>query len=132
MTNAEVVELLKIVDEIAELDRKRRKLNNRIREIIERTGVIVARVELDIAMLTDENGKRIYSNEGMRRAERTLRLGEHEEYQKLKQNRKELEDEQGEIIIEYNRLVYRRLILMLAMGLDPDSFSTSLPDEIPH
>lgn len=127
-----VEDLLQLVDQIADLDRKRRHLSKQVFEIRDKMNPIVSRIELDVAMATDDKGKRIYSNQGMRRAERTLRLENHQEYQWLKRKLRDLQNEEDMVGIEYNRLVQRRQILMLAIGLDTDSIPSFPPDEFPH
>jgi hypothetical protein len=65
----------------------------------------------------------------MRRAELTLRLEEHNEYQSHKKRRRELEKEKGEIIVEYNRLMSKRQILTLSLGMDSSFPTFSIRDE---
>jgi len=79
----EVEKILEINDAIAELATLKRSLDNQTVDIAERMRVIAARIELDIATAADADGKRLYPNEDMRRAARTLRLHEDKEYQAL-------------------------------------------------
>ena len=130
MPREEVEELLRIVDHIARLERRMRDISWQIREIRNKIDPLVARIELDIATATDEEGKRTYSNERMRRAEQTLRLEKHDEYRSLKQRLMGLGDEKGDVYIEHNRLTQQRNILMLAMGADTSSTPISPPDDI--
>ena len=130
MVKPEVEKILEINDAIAELATLKRSLDNQTVDIAERMRVIAARIELDIATATDEDGKRCYSNEDMRRATRTLRLDEDKEYQALKQNHRLMDEKRSQIIIEHNRLVYQRQVLILALGIDPESLSRYFPDEV--
>ena len=126
----EVEKILEINDAIAELATLKRSLDNQTVDIAERMRVIAARIELDIATAADADGKRRYSNEDMRRATRTLRLDEDKEYQALKQNHRLMDEKRSQIIIEHNRLVYQRQVLILALGIDPESLSRYFPDEV--
>ena len=112
----EVDRALETNDAIAELAALKRSLDCQARELVDGMKVIAARIELDIAMTTDEKGKRLYSNAGMRRAERTLRLDADTEYQGLKQNLRLIDQKRGEIVIEHDRLVNQRQILKLALA----------------
>jgi hypothetical protein len=110
-------ELSETVDRIADLARKRHEIRKERDKILDRTGVIRAKLIIDIATTEDDKGKRIYSNQQLRKAALTLRLDENEEYQRLRKKLRELDYEQEALAIEHNRLVHRKALLELEMGM---------------
>ena len=106
-------ELLAIVDQIADLDKKISEIGKQRRKIWNRTSVIRAQLIVDIATAKDERGKTIYSNEKLREAALTLKLEENEKYQELTGKGWELDTEESTLATEHNRLVGRKEILMM-------------------
>jgi hypothetical protein len=117
MTEEARRELSETIDRIAALARKRHEIGKERDKIMDRTSVIRARLVIDIATAEDERGKRIYSNEQLRKAALTLRLNEDEEYQRLKEKLRELDYEAQSLAIEHNRLEDRKMLLAFEMGL---------------
>lgn len=116
---------LEITDQLADLEKKRHEIQRERGMTSERVSVIRAELMIDIAKARDEKGKPIYSNENLRRAALTLQLEENEEYQRLKERLRDLDDELATLAIEHSRLEARRGLLALEMGLirppSPDS-----------
>jgi len=83
-------EFLTIIDRLAEITRTRHALYQQQQPLREHMQVISARHALRIAMTRDTNGKALYLNEGMRRAEITIRLSEDMEFQDLMGKLREL------------------------------------------
>jgi hypothetical protein len=117
MTEEAKKELSEIIDRMADLAKKSHEIRKEQLKIRDRTSVIRARLLIDIAMAKDDKGKPVYSNEQLREAALTLRLDENEEYQRLKERLRELDDEGQALAIEHNRLANRRMLLMMEMGL---------------
>ena len=109
-------QLLEIVDQIADLDKKMHEIARKKRKIWDRTSVIRAQLVIDIAKAKDEKDKPMYSNSKLREAALTLRLKDDEGYQGLLERLRELDEEQEPLVIEHNRLVDQKTILMMEMG----------------
>ena len=108
--------MLEIVDQIANLKKKMHEIAQKRRKIWDRTSVIRAQLIIDIAKAKDEKDKPIYSNSKLREAALTLRLKDDEGYQGLLERSRELDEEQEALVIEHNRLVDQKAILMMEMG----------------
>jgi hypothetical protein len=117
MTEEAKKEILEITDRLADLEKKRHEIRRERGMTSDRVRVIRAKLMIDIAKARDEKGRPIYSNEDLRRSALTLSLEENEEYQKLKERLRDLDDELATLAIEYNGLEVRRGLLALEMGL---------------
>jgi hypothetical protein len=113
-------ELLQIIDEMADLQKKQTRLDDERRELYDKISVMEARYILDIAKETDEHGKRIYSNQKMRDAAFIIRLSENTEHQRLRDIINGLDTEIGNAFIELARLQNRKMILLSTIGFDDD------------
>ncbi len=118
MTEEVRKELLEMIDTITDLARKSHEIRKEEMKIRDRTSVIRAKLLIDIATAKDEKGKPVYSNQHLREAALTLGLDENEEYQRLKERLRELGDEDRVLAIEHRRLLDRRTLLMIEMGLE--------------
>lgn len=125
MTESAKKEFLEITDRLADLEKKRHEIRRERGMTLDRVRVIRAKLMIDIAKARDEKGKPIYSNEDLRRSALTVSLEENEEYQKLKERLRDLDDELAALAIEYNGLEVRRGLLALEMGLIRPSSSDS-------
>lgn len=110
-------ELSELIDNIADLSKERQTIHKKQQQIRDKINVIRAKLIIDIGTARDDRGKPVYSNEHLRNAALTLRLDENEEYQRLKERLREFNNEDQDLIIEYNRLVDRRLLLLAELGL---------------
>lgn len=113
-------ELLQIIDEMADLQKKQTRLDDERHELYDKISVMEARYILDIAKETDEYGKRIYSNQKMRDAAFIIRLSENTEHQRLRDLINGLDTEIGNAFIELARLQNRKMILLSTIGFDDD------------
>ncbi len=123
MTEGARKELSEIIDAIADLARKSHEIRKEEMKIRDRTSVIRAKLLIDIATAKDERGKPIYSNQHLREAALTLGLDENEEYKRLRERLRELDDEDRVLAIEHRRLLDRRTLLMIEMGLESPPLS---------
>jgi hypothetical protein len=119
-------ELSEAIDRIADLARQRHEIAKERRKIWDKTSVIRAKLVIEIATSKDEKGKPVYSNEQLREAALTLRLDEDGEYQRLKERLRELDDQEQTAVIEYNRLVDQRMLLMFELGLVSPASTNSI------
>lgn len=110
-------ELAELIDSMTNLSQKRHTIHREQQKIRDRISIIRARLVIDIGKAKDDKGKLEYSNEQLREAALTLGLNENEEYQRLKEKLRELNDEDMEFDIEYHKLVDRRLLLLVELGL---------------
>ena len=125
MTQETRKDLLQVIEGIADVDRKRLKIRRERDNILDRTRVIHAQLVLDIASAKDESGKPLYSNEQARQAALTLRWAENEDSQRLTKRQRELYEEDDSLAIEHNRLIDRKELLMLELGLESPASSDS-------
>ena len=116
MNDSRRKEYLALLDQIAELERKKLKLEKEQETVRDRQRIIHSELLLEINMAKDEKGKPIYSNEHLRRAALHLKLEEHEEYLELRKKSRLIEHERREIYIEYNNLIDRKQLLMFELG----------------
>ena len=126
MTSDAKQRLAELIDELAELSKKRHALHRKRRNILDRTRLIRAALVIEIAKAKDEKGKPVYSNEQLREAALTLQLEKNDEYRRLRAERLELEDQDDELITESNRIVDHKLLLFAELGLllQPDADET--------
>ena len=110
-------ELSELIDNMTDLSKKRQTIDKEQQPIRDKISVIRAKLIIDIGTAKDDRGKPVYSNEQLRNAALTLELDENEEYQRLKERLRELNNEDQELVIEYNRLVDRRLLFLAEVGL---------------
>ena len=113
-------ELLQIVDEMADLQKKQTRLDDERRELYDKISVMEAHATLDIGMETDDSGKRRYPNQKMRDAAFIIRMSENAEYQSLRDIIHGLDVEIGNAYIELARLQNRKMILLSTFGFDDD------------
>jgi len=104
-------EMLDLVEQCYEYEGKLEKLRVNRAEVQDRYNQIYYRRVKEVALAMDERGKRIYSNEALRRAEVSLRLAQDEEAMGLRERLRELRLEGDQIIREINRLRSRLDIL---------------------
>ncbi len=109
--------LLKLIDQVADIERKRLDIRRERESIFERTRVIRAQLVLDIASARDDRGRPRYPNEQTREAALTLKLAEHEEWRRLSDRLRKLYEEDDLLAIEHNRLADRKAVSMMEMGL---------------
>ncbi len=128
MTSDAKQRLAELIDELAELSKRRHALQRKRRKILLRTRLIRAALVIEIAKAKDEKGKPVYSNEQLREAALTLQLEKNDEYRRLRAERLELEDQDEELIIESNRIVDQKLLLFAELGLllQPDVDETGI------
>ena len=105
-------ELLNLVNQIADLDKKVREIDRQRNEIREKMRLIRARVLLEVAQEKDERGKIVYSNEKLRQAAVTVRLAEADEYQALRSEERALVAEHDGLVNELRRLSEQKEIWM--------------------
>ena len=113
-------ELLLIVDQMADLQKKQTRLDDERGELYDKISVIEARAILDIAKEADEYGKRIYTNQKMRDAAFIISMSENADYQRVRDLINELDTEIGNAFIELARLQNRKMILLSTVGFDDD------------
>jgi hypothetical protein len=104
-------ELLNLIDQMADIDKKSREVGRKLGEIREETRLIRARLLVNVTQEKDERGKPIYSNDKLREAAVTVRLAEHDEYQALHEKEKVLRYEHDDLLIELRRLSARKELL---------------------
>lgn len=110
-------ELFELIDKIAEVMREIEALRQEIEVMRDKASVMRANHIVEVALITDDNGKRLYSNDRLREAALTAKLGENEEYQKLKDATRKLLARQEDLIIEHHRLSDRKAVLMAGVGV---------------
>ena len=110
-------ELSELIDNITDLSKKRQTIHKEQQQIRDKINIIRAKLIIDIGTAKDDRGKPVYSNEQLRNAALILRLDENGEYQQLKERLRELNNEDQELVIDYNRLVDRRLLLLVEVGV---------------
>lgn len=111
MTEKAKEEVLDIVDQMANLEKKIRELGRQRDEVQAEMQLIRARILLEVAKEKDERGKAVYSNEKLRQAALTVRLAEHNEYQTLRGKQRSLRDQHDDLLIELKRLSERKNVL---------------------
>ena len=125
LTSEEKEKLLKMADEMMNLKKEIKTKEKKINEIEARIGkkhekieVIKAKYIEAISLAEDKKGKKIYSNDALRRAELRLRLEKDNEYQRILEEIGKLAEETVEgnekfdLEIKYNNLVNKKEILM--------------------
>jgi hypothetical protein len=114
-------EYVVLLDQIAELQRRKLAHEKEKEKLYDRIRPIHAKLVLEIGTTKDEKGKLVYSNEHLREAALTLKLDEHEGFRELSEKRRTISHEVSEIVIEYNRLVEQKYLLMVEMGIPLES-----------
>lgn len=118
MTESARVELLKLVESMADIDEKLREIQKKKQPLLNSSRLIRARLTLDISSEVDEKGRRVYTNDRMRAAALTIKLAENEEYQRLGEELDKLHEEEDPLMSKYERLSAKKAILMLDFGLE--------------
>lgn len=103
--------MLDLVDQCDEYRAKLEKLRVDRADVRERYNQIYYRYVKEVGLATDERGKRIYSNEALRRAEVSLRLAQDEEAMELRGRLRQLGFDEDKIIRDIDRLRSRLDIL---------------------
>ena len=116
MTEEARKELYDIADKTAELEKEQHRIARDRREMNDRATAIRARLILEIAASSQSGDAQAYLNPQVVEAVLTLKLSEHEEYQRLKNDLWELDDAERTLAIEHQRLVDRRTVRLLEMG----------------
>ena len=89
-----------LIDQIADIARKRHKISKEKGELLNRTGLIHATFFLAINKAINEKGKPLYGNERARDAAVMLKIAEDKEHQQLRERLRELNDEDEELLIQ--------------------------------
>jgi len=118
MLNAETkIELLSIIDQLAELERRRNEIRQQEYELRDRINVIRAKNLVEIALAKDSKDKPIYPSEQVREAALVVALDKDAEYRTLGDRLRTLESKLQEISIEHARLSDKKALLMFEAGL---------------
>ncbi len=117
-------ELLAIIDNIAELEKRRNELKQQEYDVRDRINFIRAKDLVQIAVGKDNKDRLIYPSEGVREAALVIALDQNSEYRTLRDKLRLLENKLQELTIEHRRLSDRKALLMLEAGI-----VTSLPNE---
>ena len=125
MLTAEIKkELLTIIDNIAELEKRRNELRQQEYDVRDRINFIRAKDLVQIAVGKDSKERLIYPSEQVREAALVIALDQNSEYRTLRDKLRLLENKLQEITIEHRRLFDRKALLMLEAG-----FVSSMPNE---
>ena len=109
--------LLRLADEVAELNGRRRALAKELARLRDEAAEIRAQHVLDVAQQRDATGKAAYTNAEAREAMVILQLKADSGYQQLEQRRRALQDEYDRVAVEYARQRDRQDVLMAAAGI---------------
>lgn len=120
-------EYLSLIDEIASLMKEKNKLDKEVRTLRDRIQVIHGELFLEINMAKDDKGKALYSNERLRETRHRLALNEHAEYISLRDKVRELNDKINDIVIDYNKLIDKKYLLMIELGIPHDPEMEKFP-----
>ena len=122
-------ELQEIVDRMGELDIIIDQHHAERDELQERLRLIRARHHVAVALEKDDSGKPLYPSEKVREAAITVHLSEDPEYLELRKKIKS-KDWAADYILEFNRLVDRKQLLMLEIKtISGESISSDLRSE---
>ncbi len=121
-------EYVALLDQIAVLQRKKLTLEKEQVEIRDRIRSIHAKLVLEVGTVKDGKGKLIHSNEQLRSAALTLKLQEHEEFREVREKSRAIDHEISEIVIEHNKLVDQKYLLMVELGISLKSEDEKYPD----
>jgi hypothetical protein len=119
---------LALIEQIAELQRRKLALQKKQKKLQDRIRKIHAELLLEIGTKKDEKGKLVYSNEHLRGAALILRLDEHQDFLDLLEKRRSLDHEISEIAIEHNKLVDRKNLFMAELGISTEFDSEKYPN----
>lgn len=123
-------ELSLIIDNIAELEKRRNEIREQEYQIRDRMAVIRAKNLVEIAFAKDNKEKPLYPSEHVREAALTVALDKDSEYRTLREKLRMLENKLQEISIEYERLSNRKALLLIDSGLIiPPSSTMTMPIE---
>ncbi len=117
-------ELLAIIDNIAELEKRRNELKQQEYDVRDRINFIRAKDLVQIAVGKDSKERLIYPSEAVREAALVIALDQNSEYRTLRDKLRLLENKLQELSIEHRRLSDRKALLMLEAGI-----VTSVPNE---
>ena len=118
MLSAEVkAELLTLIDQLAELERRRNEIRQQEYEVRDRINVIRAKNLVEIAFARDNKDKPVYPSEQVREAALVVALEKDSEYRTLRDKLRMLESKLQEISIEHIRLSNKQALLMFEAGL---------------
>lgn len=110
-------ELLTIIDRMADLDNRRNEVKEQEQQVRERINVIRAKNLVEIAFARDNKEKSLYPSEGVREAALTVALDRDAEYQSLRERLRTLDRDLQEILVERERLSNRKTLLMFEAGI---------------
>jgi hypothetical protein len=133
MLNTETkIELLSIIDKLAEMEKRRNEIRQQIYEVRDRMSAIRAKNLVEIALARDRKDKPIYPTEHVREAALVLALDKDAEYRTLRDKSRMLESKLQEISIEHARLSSKKALLMFeaGFGTPPASEPTSLGNSL--
>ena len=122
MTDTKVdskAQFLSAVDRVAEIATARQAIHEKLQELRDQLHVMQSRHILDVGTARDPKGKAVYSNEELRRAALTFRLSEDSVYQSVLAQARKLEREDEELVVEHNRVVDQKALMMIELGLAP-------------
>jgi phage-related minor tail protein len=108
MTEKAKEELLKLEEQIINLEKKKYEVGRRLDEIQGEMWLIRARLLLEVAWERDERGKPVYPSHDLREEVVTARLAEHDRYQALRRKEMALSQEQDGLLNELTRLSERK------------------------
>lgn len=120
-------EFLSILEDIKRIDVKIKKISRDFRRLRAKMQSISAQCIVDIGSLKDEKGKLLFSNERMREAELTIRLNANTEYVDLREKLWALDEEQDGHVVEYNKLIDMKYMLMIKLGIPFDDGAEKYP-----
>jgi hypothetical protein len=121
-------EYMALLDQIAELQRRKLSVEKQKQKLRDRIHIIRAKLTIEIGTAKDNKGKPVYSNESLRDAALTLKLEEHSEYSTLRDQLRRHDGEVSDIVIEYNKLVDQKYLLMTELGISSESEGEKYPD----
>lgn len=119
---------LALIEQIAELQRRKLALQKKQKKLQDRIRKIHAELLLEIGTTKDEKGKLLYPNEHLRGAALILRLDDHQDFLALLEKRRSLDHEISEITIEHNKLVDRKNLFMAELGISPEFDNDRYPN----
>ncbi len=117
-------ELLAIIDNIAELEKRKNEIKQQEYDVRDRLNFIRAKDLVQIAVGKDSKERLIYPSEQVREAALVIALDQNSEYRTLRDKLRLLENKLQEITVEHHRMTDRKALLMLEAGI-----VTSMPNE---
>ena len=110
-------EYLTLLDDIESLMKEKNKLDREVRTFRDQVQKIHGELFLEINLAKDDKGKALYSNERLRETKHRMALSENTEYINLCNKIRELDDKTRDIAIEYNKLIDKKYLLMVELGI---------------